>query len=840
MPERQNDANAFHPYAAVSPSEDLQGVPAAVQAPNLVHAIGLDGRVLGVLRSFPGMGSETLHGLPKAEDRLGYPINNVEYVAYAAVKKGTSKHVLRGLVMLGDNQAGTGKALYFVYWDTEAGVGNAVVLENFEQWADFKPTSFDEYAVTYLGRYIYFVNSGSSTSNVDSFVDAEPPYNKAYWWDFKINSWDRYVSGFTQRFLGLLPSRLLRTKVNEDHPTDGTLNSDDAMETQIYGTSTFDLPVGDYTYAAEVVSKKHKLRSHIRFHTKRATAAPNSSLQWGIDRTHLPTDNGVIKQQVRATATLESVLANWGIGHCDGFRLWKTQKNDSEVEAGKYTPVQHLYLVEDYRERGVAGSGSSPNEWDFRFDPEGTAETTNSKNAAYFVDEGLVTQEQYDPFFHEFGPAPRMKRLLGFDGMLIGVTDHKEPTALGSGGVVQDYPEEIVWSSVATDEPENFPVDNRMPLDDASETVMDLVKGGSTAWAVTNMGAYRIARAGSALSIIKALHPTGAVSRFGQVAVNNTLYIVTRSGVKAVDGNTLQVNDLKRLNRLIYDDAEWAKSLEGVRVGYDSYAGALVLLNTTKKEAVLVWESTGAITRLSDCPWTFLVSGPDAKTQGGHRCYLITSDGKVACIDAYRQAGKRTMYGANAGDTVNGTFTAGTTATSLLDSTANFSTNAVGFKVYILSGDRAGEVATITARPSTTELTVTGLSGAPATGDRYSIAPVYHRVTFSQLPGPSGVDPFVAKITSAMSVAFTKLGGESGPGNTNGQVTVGMRTETSILASDTFKTNLVPDKCVGRVNVRNIRMYPFIEMAGSNLDVEIQGLLVKGTDTMSEAQSRQG
>jgi hypothetical protein len=272
---------------------------------------------------------------------------------------------------------------------------------------------------------------------------------------------------------------------------------------------------------------------------------------------------------------------------------------------------------------------------------------------------------------------------------------------------------------------------------------------------------------------------------------------------------------------------------------YDAHIGCLILLNTALQEMVLFWEATGAVTTMENIPWVFLAGGPDVMTDGPQRCYLVTAAGKVHCIDSARQMGKRTMYGAAVGDTVNGTVTTAS-ATTITDSVANFSLNCVGFKVYILSGALIGETATITARPSAQSLTVSGLSGTTAIGDRYAIAPIVSRATLPQLQTPNGNDAFVTKVVSSLALASSNHGGEIANGDPNAMVTIGVKRDSTILSSSEVRMSTSPNRQVVRVNYRANRMHPFIEFKGANIDFEVQALQVKGQLGLSEAELRQG
>lgn len=848
MPERQHDPQAKWFYEPKFPGSDMRMSPNSVDPRMLVEAIGVDGRFEGSIRTFPGFGAESIHGVPAPKSGVTTipSITNISLVKYVSLRKGTTPHALRGLVMFGDNQAGTGKALYFAYRDSDTGVSDVVMLEDFKSWDDFRPDTFEDYDITYLGRYAYFVNSGEVFANgtfLTTLTNKAMPYNKAYFWDFKVNDWDKYVGGLQGRIMGALPERVLATDLN-DVGGIGLNPGDYAFDTEVIGGADPVLAGGEYTFAAELISRKHNLRSYLRWATIRAIGTPNSSLRWLIDRNRLPDSGGGSVNQIQGNANGATVPVHWGIGHVDGFRLWKSPRNDqgASLISGKYRATQHLYLVRGYEEKDLYNNGSGIQTWQFRYTNDGSFDVPPYQRSVQAMsDDGLLTQMQYDAVANEVGAAPRMKRIVGFDGMLIGVTDPREPVTPDQDWKhVEQLPEAICWSAISQGEAENFPVLNYQELDDPSERVLGLFAGSTAAFAVTNMSIYRILRAGTSVSMTRVAYPLGCVGRFAACAVGDVLYVITRTGVKEIDGATGEVRNVRLLNRLVFDDKRWAGTLSSVQVGYDGFAGAILFLNTSLHELVLLWESTGAVTRIVDAPWSFIASGPDVKTNNGaQRAYLVDSAGKTHTVDAFREAGKATMCGASASETVNGSVTSGS-ATHIIDSTASFPVGCVGFKVYILSGARAGETATIAVRNSGTDLTVSGLSATLTTGDRYSIAPVAVHVRLPRLSGMGADDPFVRKIASNITASLNDLQGEVSTNDVNAYVYMGLHSGSSELVVNPVRVSSVTDQVVVRANVAKNKVYPFLASYGSNMDFEIDALLVQGQLSASEAESRQG
>jgi len=843
MPERQGDNSQVWTYPTVMPNMDGKVNKHAVAIPNFVEATGLDGRFMGAVRPFPGMADMTIHGVPAPTAQTTITaIANIVLVKYVSIQKGTSGDVLKGLAILGDNPGGDGKSLYFSYRDTSDGSTDVVELEDYNSWTDFKLTSYDQFDITSMGRYIYVCISGDTTSTVAQWIGKEAPYNKAYFWDYQINNWDKFVVGFDGRFMGLMPRRILGHPLNEDD--DGTYigNSDDAFDCEVYGPVMVPpMPKGEYTYAIELVSRKHNLRSYIRWSTETAIGTPSSGLRYFVDEINLPVDGGGATNQIKGNAHERTCIINWGVPHVDGFRIWRTSLNDNNASFDKYTPMSPLHLVDEYLEKGEYKTTSGV--FQLRFDHDSVIGTVyNDFKTSWFADTGLIIQPTYAPFLHTFHPTPRFKRLQAHDGLLVGVTDIEEPaTPDDNWDDREKVPEAIAWSILTEDEPENFPPEQQYRPDNAAERFYSLEPAGDHLFGVTNSSIYRFTRSGSGAGVNRLMFRLGGTSRFGQTGVGSSLFVITAAGLKQIDGNTGAINSVTVLDRILLDDSEWAGTLGSVHMEFDAWVGALVLMNTSKNEVYILWESTGAVTRLEDIPWTHLTSGPDVLTDGASRVYFVSDAAKVHVIDGSRQMGKRSMCGTTAGETMNGTFTAGTTTTALFDTAATMPANCVGFKVHILSGDLLGESTVIIARASATELTVTALSGTPAVGDRYSVAPVVTRLILPVMTGVEGrPDPFTRKILSSIMASFSDLGGHTGTDDTNGKFRFGVKQMDTDLGSIETNFNVIPDKTAARLNKASTRPFPYLEFKGGNQDWELQGVVVHGTQSKSEAQSRQG
>lgn len=843
MPERQADDRGVWTYPLLYPGMDAKVNPHAVQLPKLVEATGVDGRFIGAIRPFPGMADETIHGVPSP--KAGHSIttiNNIVFVKYVSIQKGNTADVFKGLAIIGDNQAGTSKALYFSYRDSSDGSTDVVCLEDYAVWTDFRVTTFAEYDITSLGKYIYVVISGDTVSNVTQWQDKELPYSKAYFWDFKINDWDKYVAGtFQGRFMGLMPRRCLGHPLNADDDGSFVGDSEDCFANEVYGPIGHSTPAGEYTLAIELISRKHNLRSFMRWHTESALGTPSSGLLYFVDEINLPIDQAGATHQIKGNAHERTCVINWGIPHVDGFRFWKGTAASSADPFDKYTVIGNLFLVKEYMEKELYNTGSGL--FGLRFDDDTILGTVfHDYKVPWFGELGLLSQQQYNVDLHQFSPAPRFKRIQAYDGLLVGITDIEEPaTPDENWDDAERVPEAIAWSILTLPEPENFPPEQQYRADEAAEKFFGLYPAGDHLFGVTNASVYRCTRSGEQVITNRLQSRLGGVSRFGCTGVASSLFIVTTAGLKQIDGNTGAINSVTVLDRVILDDSEWAGTLADVRVEFDAKVGALILLNVAKKEAYILWESTGAVTKLEDLPWTHLTAGPEVVEDGPSRAFWVTDSGLVHVIDGQREMAGRSMCGILTGETVNGTFTAGTTTTNVADSAATFPTGCAGFTLHILSGDLLGESTVIASRDSNVQLTVAALSGTPAVGDRYSVAPVVTRLVLPVMVGATGQpDPFTRKTSKTLMASFSDLGGHTDTTDINGKFRYGVKQMSTVLGSVEADFNIVPDKTAAALNRASTRMFPYLEFKGGDQDYELQAIVVKGILGSSEVQSRLG
>lgn len=828
MPEFRDDPRCRQVYEFERPDADLSQDRSKVRMPYLVESVGTDGRFVGGLRVFPGMGNLVVHGLKTASASAGTTVNwtlaNIVLAKYVAIQKGLSEDVLRGIVMLADNAASspTGKALYFSYVDSSNGSADVIMLENFGTSGsnligetNHRPTfsASSDYDIGFSKRYIYFVASGVTFADGNTY-----PFNRAYWWDFKQNTWETAASGMQRREAGLFYFN--RTYATTDDATRVTTNFFPGGKAK----------AGDYTFGVRAKSRKHGLRS--RMASVLVNAGDGNYYEITAAKAASPVNAGVFDP----SAVYADSSLYWGLHHIDAFEIYASPVspvNSAASQVGaSFQLLGELHLVLPLSEKTTLSSTSVVGY---------VLKTGNPSSFISNLSDLAIAQIQdtFNPFLHAVGEMPRSSRCAWLDGVGYTIADVYAKASPELGFYENNnLADTLRWSSIVTGESENFPFSNVYRPDDPGEKFLGLEGSGDYMFAVTTNSVYRALRNGSSLSVTRLHHKLAVPSRYAFCGVGNSLFVVTASGVKEIDGNTGGLQSLSQIDRVIFDTLQWASTLSSVHIEYDSVAGALILLNTSLDQCVILWEATGAVTRLEDCPYEFLCSGINPKTGLGNRVYFVMTDGRILTIDTLRAMTGYCMCAGASGESVNGTVTPGSTSTSINFGSQVVPENIVGFKVYVTSGALKGESSTVTARGSATNITVSpAFSGAPAATDTIAFAPVVFRAVCPQYTGNGiATDTFYSKVGKTITASFTNI--------TRGEgfnVQVGMYRRTTKLTGYDMPIDENPDDTVQYIGSPNgTQLYPYIECKRADMDFEVQALKVDGIVSGTEAETRNG
>lgn len=726
-----------------------------------------------------------------------------------------------------------GWAVYFSYWDSSTGTSATVELDNLRMLeGDPLGASLDEYDFACNGRYIYLV-TGKRAS-------------RAYWYDFAFTAWQNTFVGISNRYMGVYSPDTLEgfsdLQVNSGRIQLGSTSSE-------HHDLIPRIPVGTYWGGLELISRKHGIRSMLAI-DREVVKLANIHLNYVAIYTTMPWSPGGINGR-----WLSHSVRYWGLGQWDAIRIWRGLKQASDYSGVVTSDVNYgAYFLE-------AEVNASNNPFDnpsiVTYTGDAGANITDSLIFEHsttptwalfpFTSDQALAQSlnSYDPFMHEVGRVPESRRVVCLDGMTVVVA---KPFVFANTELEWSYTgalsECLMYSSLAMGEVENFPTSNVWRPSQPGEVYHNLRVVGDYIAAIGSGGIHRLLQNGTELSGTTLVRGVGGVGRFSNASVGSSLFFVSRSGLKEVDMNTGSIRSMSAVDRMIFDERQWENSLAAIHMAYDATVGALILLNTTEKECIILWESSGAVTTLEDCPWSFLTEGPDAKTGGTQRAYFIQSNGKASCIDGGRDMSVKSMCGAGGGTDdvlVNGTVAASST-TTIINVTASGSNDIPdgleGFRVYFRSGVNEGLSRWVSVRNGDLQFTVSeALPNAPATGDKISLAPIRFRVVCPQVMGTGGrPDSFERKKVNQIAPAFEAITGGEG----DGTFKVGVYRRTTKLDGISVDYSVVPDKCWGQVGANGTQLYPYVESTMADLDFELQALLVRVGLTGSESESRQG
>jgi hypothetical protein len=541
-----------------------------------------------------------------------------------------------------------------------------------------------------------------------------------------------------------------------------------------------------------------------------------------------------------------------------------TLYQEQDARAGLWREDKFLYLNP---------TTGSTEEVGYGYDPVGAGGTYQGKDFKYSqfryslgdnpnTDFVLATSpNRIQPLLDDMAMPPKMISLLQpYQNTLLrvgGFPQQAEATNTANGGESNretsptiERDSVLSWGSLTEYAPEQFRITDSTTLGSGQdEKILSLTTAGDFAFAVGDTGIYRIVRNGNLLGINTVQNMAGGVGRYSNIGVGNTLYFVTKTGLWAVDGPSGQTQIISAMDRVITD--EWLTTLSDIRMCYDQRLGCMFMYNSNSsvQEAHLMWNN-GMITSLKDMNFSHCTQGIDPETAGNHRSFWITSDGRIMTPNADREGAFTMATNATSEDLVwNGTVkdTTPTDSTFEVDQAGGiFDPDAVGYKLYMLSGNLEGESSTISVvnSPSGWVTVSPAFSAAPDVGSRFSIAPIPFEIVGWPLQGARGrIHPFRSKLVSSMAHNVVLRGGESTSANPNLKMIHGIARrddpDTLMLSNVDAEMNADPSKNYTRVNYRGPTLMPVWKQLSSNLDFELIAGLVDGKITASEAETSQ-
>ena len=797
-------------YQAAVPIQDRSTHPSLVSAGSYPRLTGIDGRYMGSFRRFPGFKQAVdirdvavlhhEHGVGTLQTDSNTKVDDItevyffKYISVQVVAglyswndepmpNAVSGRVFRGFVVAHDYEDGTDSntrrgMVRFVYYDTEESAWRSIVLlqeykggtldaryhidtahENFE--GDGAVITADsEYDVAAMGPFIYLTVSRGSPAGKPGIQSYDGTIPRDYY--------TRSV-----RFQQIAASTL---SVQTFYTEFGPLQNPFFYEGH---------PVAIESAGAGHLHEGYTVRTGMRlFSSYKNVSGPllqsgdvegidsgnDGKVQWtrdgSVDDTSDDTDTGRGFVDVADMGVDDDYLGPW-------IRVYRTIDSywfeNEGLDAGTILGGT-MFREEDRRvyDRTISASGAG-----YSASYKGTDSNPYGfydMQAGRLPDAALVCGARFDPRDTDTAFAPYHLRLLfPYSQTLLRVGSM--PRA-NEPAVTIDREEILSWGALTKYAPEECRVANCTPLGSGQdERILALAAAGDAAFAIGDSAVFRIRRNGNWLTIAEVESSAGGVGRYAALGVGSALYYISPSGGYIIDSASNEIQFISALSRIILED--WRGTLSSIRMAYDSRLGALCILNDTQDEMLLLWSNNGLITTLRDVPFRWATQGVNPADRGHARSFWINSLGVIYTPNADRDTDEaQTMCGGNrtSGSVEykwNGTQQRALSAYNVtLDSVelnTQFPIGIVGFKVYVLSGNCAGESRVIAERTDSWTLAVSeAFSEALAVGDRFAIAPVVFEVVGWPFQDTDiGHDLFQRKVVASMAHDIKMLAGDT-------------------------------------------------------------------------------
>ena len=509
------------------------------------------------------------------------------------------------------------------------------------------------------------------------------------------------------------------------------------------------------------------------------TTEPETQVKITID---FPDNDAVVSGEVYAdiTALFDTV---------DIFRT---------IDLGDTTATQGAIF---YLEQTIAKTGN----W-------ATSETWDTLTAGIgtLVDEALPFQTMYDPEKDVVVAPPQS----GTIGRYSNVTFMAQASSDGGG-----Y--DTLSSSPEHNSPEYFSTYNTREGDPEDGRPLRFIPAGDSLFQLGYNAVIHIFKSGKLKPLqFSRLHAKrGIVGKEVAHSSGNSVFMLSGLGLVILNATDGGMGSITAADRVIFDD--WKSELSTVKSCYDSLMNASFFLNPTRAEMIVIWHSTQICSMLDGANFVGATSGPDIATGKNDRAFFITATGLIVSPDK-SEAGSGTMWDLSSTLTLNGTSTA-TSSTTLTDSEAILHSDMVGSKLYMTSGDNAGDSREIASINNTTKVITftSNFDSDIAAGDTYSVSPVPFslRAWAFQV---EDVSRFNRWITSGVALKVRKLAGFDDNVNNKWRVGAyrnGGTSIESIVAYPTVDAN--PADSAEALNLEGIDLEPYIEQIASGVKFEL-------------------
>jgi hypothetical protein len=321
---------------------------------------------------------------------------------------------------------------------------------------------------------------------------------------------------------------------------------------------------------------------------------------------------------------------------------------------------------------------------------------------------------------------------------------------------------------------------------------------------------------------IKKLHSRrGITGKEAAHSSGNSIFMISGLGLVVLNGSDGAMGTITSVDRLLFDT--WKSDLAGIKSCYDARMNASFFLNPDDEQMLALWHGTRNCNLLDGANFVGATSGPDIANGRNDRAFFITATGLIVSPDV-EETGSGTMWDLDSSYTVNGSATSG--GATLTHDSATFHADMVGCKVYMTSGDNAGEARTVSAvNVGSGILTFSSsFDNDIAVGDTYAVSPIPFSLRGWALQ-VEGVSRFTRWNVYGISVKSRKHAGFTNNVN-NTWRTGAYRNSGDSISSKTARPDVDtnPSNSAESLPLDGIDVEPYVELISSGVKFELTDL----------------
>ena len=433
-----------------------------------------------------------------------------------------------------------------------------------------------------------------------------------------------------------------------------------------------------------------------------------------------------------------------------------------------------------------------------------------TRGVGTLIDEALPFQTMYDPEKDIVAAPPKS----GTIGRYSDVTFMAQASSVDGG-----Y--DTLSSSPEHNSPEYFSTYNRRKGDPEDGRPLRFIPAGDSLFQLCYNAIIHIFKSGKLkpLQFSRLHRKRGIVGKEVAHSSGNSVFMISGLGLSMLNATDGSMGSITAADRVMFDD--WKSEISDVKSCYDAKMNASFFLNPTRAEMLILWHSTKVCTMLDGANFVGATSGPDIATGKNDRAFFVTATGLIVSPDNL-ESGSGTMWDISNSYTLNGTATA-TSASTLTDANATLNDVVVGSKLYMTTGDNAGDSRKIASIDNGTKVIIftSDFDNDIATGDTYAVSPVPFSLRAWALQVEQ-LSRFNRWIITGVALKVRKLSGFDNISNNKWRVGAYRNGGASIESTVAYPSvDANPADSAEVLNLAGIDLEPYIEQIASGVQFEL-------------------